>query len=397
MNLESIPCAYKERVESRVVEELCMISEQCWASHGKCTKRKVVSQETREDLSSLLYKMLVIEDDNTGFPTSKTPLAAWQVCISPKQHKGGYQLDPQNLDALGTNKAAVFRKDPPFFTPARCCNFKEDKTELNTCPCVERDSGTKDVKNKSSSFALEQSTINNNNIQDGGRLERNTDSPYTEFKFYHSIYSDDYIKSYREQITNVNIKRHVQWRLRESSVNTVKTPTEKTHVVKGKTVPKPSLSFAFYRFRLSKNESTCNDGVLKVGPCPRNLPEQSDSKRSRYSEIKRQSNSASKAKKEMDQGKETKFLTNLELSGPQACTENIVTICGPDSLRDENYNGTASKAKSNEGKLKKVQIKVVDCSSESPRIVPITGRANKVKSKVSYFTCRLLVFCSLAF
>lgn len=377
MNLESIPCAFRESVESRAVDELCRISEQCWTSDGKNTKRKAVSQESSEDLSSLVYKMLVIEDDNTSFSNSKKPLAAWHVCVSPKQHEGGYQLDPQSLDAQGTNRTAVSRKDPQFFTPARCChNFtKEDKTELNNCTCAERDSGAKDIRPKSSSFVLEQSTINNNNIQDGGRLNRNTDSPHTEFKFNHSKCTDYYIKSYREQITNVNIRRHVQWRIRENSINTVKKLPRKTHEVKSKTIPKPS--FAFYSFRIPKKKSACDNGVLKIGPCPRNLPEQNDSKKARYSKIKTPSNTASTAEKKLDQRKETKLLlTNLEFqSRPQARTENTVTTYGPDN--EEN----APKTESNEGKLKKVQLKV-DCSTESPRIVP-KGRANKSKVSLS--------------
>ena len=380
MNLEStIPCAYKKRIESRVVDELCMISEQCWTSHGKSTKTKAVSQESGKDLSSLVFKMLVIEDDNTRFPTSKTPLSAWQVCVSPKQHKGGYQLDPQILDALGTNKAAVFRKDPQFFTPARCCNnlnLKEDKTELNSCTCVVRESGEKEVKGKSSSFALEPSSINNNNIQDGGRLDKNTDSPYTEFKFHNSKYTDYYIKSYREQITNVNIRRHVKWRLRENSIDTVNKPPRKNHAVKSKTIPKSS--FAFYRLCISNKKSACDNGVFKVGPCPRNVPEQNDSKKSRKT--------ASTAKKKLDQRKETRFVTKrLEFqSRPQALTENIVTKSGLDS--EEKDNSTALKTESNERKLKKVQLKV-DCSTESPRIVPKAGRANKFKVShyVEYF------------
>lgn len=369
MNPESIPCAYKERVESRVIDELCMISEKCLTTHGKNTKTKAVSQESGEDLSSLMYKMLLIEDDNTRLPTFKTPLAAWQVCVSPKQHKGGYQLDPQSSDALGTNKAAVFRKDPQFFTPARCCNnLKEDKTELNSCTCVERESGTKDVKAAKSSFVLEQSSINNNNIQNGGRLDRNTpDSPYTEFKFHHSKYTDYCIKSYREQITNVNIRRHVQWWLRENSINTVNKTPRKTNAGKNKTIP---TAFAFYRLRISNKKRTCDNGVLKVGPCPRNLPEQNHSKNSRKI--------ASTAEKKTDQRKVTTFAPrNLEFqSKPKARPEKIATISGLD--REEKDNGTALKTESNEGKLKKVQLKI-DCSTESPRIVPKAGRANRSK------------------
>ena len=368
MNRESIPCAYKERVESRVTDELCTISERCLTSHGKNMKTKAVLQEGGEDLSSLVYKMLVMEDNNTRFPTFKTPLAAWQVCVSPKQHEGGYQLDPQSLEALGTNKAAAFRKEPQFLTPARCCNnLKEDKTELNSCTCVERESGTKDVKTKSSSFVLEQSSVSNNNIQNGGRLDRNTDSPYTEFKFHHSKHTDYYIKSYREQITNVNIQKHVQWWLKENSVNTVNRTPRKTNAVKRKTIPKSS--FAFYRFCISNKKSTCDNGVLKVGPCPRNLPEQNYSKNSRKI--------ASTAEKKTDQRKETTFARNLELqSKPQACTENAATISGLDN--EEKDKGMAPKTESDEGKLKKVQLKI-DCSTDTPRIVPKAGRANRSK------------------
>ena len=373
MNLESIPCAYKERVESRAVDELCMISEQCWTSHEKNTKRKVVSQESREDLSSLLYKMLVIEDDNTSFSTSKTPLTAWKVCVSPKQHQGGYQLDPQSFDALGTNKATVLRKNPQFFTPPGCYNnFQDDKTKLNSHTCVERDREAKDVKDKGYSFAAEQSTINNNNIQNGERLDRNTDSPFTEFQFCHSIYPDDCIKNIREQNPNVNLQRHVQRRLRENSSNTVNITPRKSHVVKSKTIPRPFFSFAFHNFCISNKESTSDSGVLKVGPCPRftNVPEQKSqnySKKSRYGKI---SNLASTAEKKVDKRKETKF----QSTRPEARKENIVTISGPGSERK--YNGTASKTESNEGKLKKVQLKVL-CSTESPRVVSKTGRGNK--------------------
>lgn len=383
MNLESIPCAYKERVESRAVDELCMISEQLWTSHGKNTKRKVVSQESREDLSSLLYKMLVIEDDNTIFSTSKTPLTAWKVCVSPKQHKGGYQLDPKSFDALGANKATVLQKNPQFFTPPGCYNnFQEDKTQLNSHKCVERDREAKDVKHKGYSFAAEQSTINNNNIiQDDERLDRNTDSPFTEFQFCHSTYPDDYTKNYREQIPNVNLQRHVT--LRENSSNTVKITPRKSHIVKSKTIPRPSFTFAFHKFCISnREESTSDSGVLKVGPCPRftNLPEQNYSKKSHYGKIP---NLASTPEKKMDQRKETKF----QSTRPEARKENV-TISGPGSERK--YNGAASKTESNEGKLKKVQLKVL-CSSESPRVVPKTGRGNN-KSMVSHSSLCSVIF-----
>ena len=368
MNPESIPCAYKERVESRVVDELCMISEKCLTTHGKNTKTKAVSQESGEDLSSLMYKMLLIQDDNTRLPTFKTPLAAWQVCVSPKQHKGGYQLDLQSSDALGTNKAVVFQKDRQFFTPARCCNnLKEDKTELNSCTCVDRESVTKGVKAKSS-FVLEQSSINNNNIQNGGRLDRNTDSPYTEFQFHHSKCTDHYIKSYREQITDVNIRRHVQWWSRGNSINTENKTPRKTNAVKNKTMP---TSFAFYRFRLSNKKRTCENGALKVGPCPRNLREQNHSKTSQKI--------ASTADKKTDRRKETTFARNVEFqSKPQARAEKIATISDVDSEEKDKLNSTGLKTESNEGKLKKVQLKI-DSSTESPRVVPKAGRPNRFK------------------
>ncbi|KAL9979371.1 hypothetical protein ACROYT_G017025 [Oculina patagonica] len=367
MNVETIPCAFKERVEARVVDELLTISEKCWRSDWKNTKGREVLRESREDLSSLAYKMLVIEDDNTSCSSLKTPFAAWQVCVLAKQHEGGYQMDPQSLDAR-----SMSRKNPQFFTPTRCCynNFtpKEDKNEENGC--VERDN-VKETRAKSSLYVDQPTT---NNIQDGGRLKRNTSSPHTGLKFYHSKHAEFYINSYRKQITDYNIKKHIEWRIRENSMNTVKKPPKKAHEVKSKTIPKPS--FTFYSFRIPKKKNTCDTGVLKVGPCPRNIPEQNDSKKARFGKIKTNLITAPTLEKK-DQRKETKSLTNLEYrSTPQTRTESTVTISGQDN--EGNSNDT-TKAESSERKLKKVHLKVHECSTESPRIVAKGRAANKSK------------------
>lgn len=374
INVESIPCAFKTSVEERVVDELLMLSEQCWTPDCKNIKRKEVLQESKEDLSSLTYKMLVIEDDNTSCSSCKTPLAAWQVCVSAKQHEGGYQLDQQSSDALAINRAVASRKNPQFFTPARCCfmNFtpKDDKNEENSC--VERDS-VKDTKPKTSPFADQQTATNN--IQDGGRLNRNASSPHAGFKFYHTEQTNFYINSYRKQITDHFIRKHIQWRIRENNMNAAKRPPKKTQELKSKTIPKPS--FTFYSFRISK-KNRCDNGLLKVGPCPRNLPEQKGSKKARFSKIKTQSNIQSTVEKTMERQKESKpLMTNFTFqSSPLARTDNTMIISGLDSERNVN---DAPKTESNEGKLKKVQLKV-DCSTESPRIVA-RGRANTSANK----------------
>ena len=383
MNAETIiPCAFKERVESRVVDELRTISEQCWGSEWRNTNRREVLQESREDLTSLAYKMLVIEDDNTFCSSSKTPFAAWQVCVSAKQHEGGYQIDPQSFDAHAMNRTATFRQNPQFFTPARCCynNFKpkEDQNEENGC--VDRDN-MKVIRAKSSLFVDQLPT--SNNIQDGGRLSRNTCSPHSGFKFYHSKHADFYINNYRRQITDDNIKKHIQWRLRQNGRNAVrKLPRKKPPEEKSKTIPKPS--FTFYSFHIPKKKSTCDTGVLKVGPCPRNIPEQNDSKKVRFGKTKTQFNTctASTAEKKVDQRKETgrcQILTHLAFqSRPETRIENAETSSG---LEREATINDATKTESRERKLKKVQLKVRDCSTdESPRIVA-KGRSNK--SKVS--------------
>ena len=386
MNVESIPCVFKKRVELRVTDDLRTISEQCSTIDWRNAKKREVSQESREDLSSLVYNMLAIEDSNTRSSSSKTPLAAWQVCVSAKQHEGGYQLDPQSLDAHATNRTVLFhRKTPQFFAPARCCrnNFtREDLAEEKSC--AERDN-VKEIRAKSASLVSDQSV---NTVQDGGRFHRNTRSascsPHTRLTFHHSKYTDYYIKNYREQITDDNIRKHIQWRLNELKCNdAVKKPPKKTHEVKSKTIPKPS--FTFYRFRISNEKCACDTGILKVGPCPR-MPEQSDSKKAGFninntsslsqSKLKTQSNMASMAKSKLDQRKETKSVTNLEFQS-RLPTRRENTISGLDGEGNMNV----AKTESNEGKLKKVQLQVHDCSTESPRIVA-KGRANR--SRVSY-------------
>lgn len=375
INVENLPCAFKRSVEERAVDELLALSEQCWTPDYKNIKRKEVLQESKEDLSSLTYKMLVIEDD-TSCSSCKTPLAPWQVCVSTKEHEGGYILDPQSLDALAMNRAMASRKNPQIFTPARCCcnNFtpKDDRNEENSC--AERDS-VKDTKPKSSPFADQQAATNN--IQDGGRLNRNASFPHAGFKFYHTEHTDFYINSYRKQVTDHYIRKHIQWRIRENNINAVKRPPKKlTQEVKSKTIPKPS--FTFYSFRISK-KSSCDNGVLKIGPCPRHLPEQNDSKKARFSKIKTQSSIQSTEEKTMEPQKESKplIMTNLAFqSSPLARTDNTMIISGLD--RERNVND-APKTESSDGKLKKVQLKV-DCPTESPRIVA-RGRANKSANK----------------
>ena len=366
----TIPCPFKKLVESRTAEDLRTISGQWFTSDLRVdTKKREVSQESKEDLCSLMYKMLPIEDNNTRFSISKSPLASWQVCVSAKQHGGGYQLDTQSLDAQATNRPAAFRKCPQFFTPPRCYNLtNEDLADENNC--IERDN-VKEIRVKSASLDLSKTTG-----QDCGRFHRHTRSAscsaHSGFKFYHSNYTGFYMKSYREQITDDNIRKHIQSRLKE--MNSPAKPPKKTHEVKSKAIPKPS--FTFYRFRI-KEKGVYENDILKVGPCP-TMPEQSATLN--RSKTKPQSNEASIAEGKFNERKEIKSVTTIEFQ-KRAPTfrENIVS--GPNS---EGIIKDSAKTESTAGKLKKVQLKVQD-STETPRIVP-KGRANKSKVCFAKFT-----------
>lgn len=388
MNIDTIPCALKKRIELRASEDLSSISEQCtmsgWRNAKSLEAFHTVLQDSREGLSSLMTKMLVIENNNTRCSSLKTPLSAWQVCLSAKQHQGGYQLDP-GKELFATKRPVTFGKNAHLFTPPRCFRSNVTKENSDEVSCVERDV-VKEARAKSASHVDQ----NNGHFQDGGKLTRNarsaSSSSHTGLKFCHSKYTDYYIKSYREQITNDSIRKHIQWRLKEN--NSVKKPVKKTHEVKSKTIPKPS--FTFYRFRISKNKSPCDNGYLKVGPCPRML-EQKESKKAGEENKCNAANQNGKGKRQTDMApsagerkaeqkrKEIKSVTTLKF-------QNTLPPQRENSVPGVDIEGNAkdlTKTESREGKLKKVELRVHKSSSDSPRIVPKTGRVNKTKVRSS--------------
>ena len=85
MNFDTIPCAFKKRIELKASEDLQVISEQCACkdsgrkNEGSFTETpNVVLEETEsnEDLGSLMHKMLVTEKENLHSVAFKTPLSA---------------------------------------------------------------------------------------------------------------------------------------------------------------------------------------------------------------------------------------------------------------------------------------------------------------------------------
>lgn len=391
MNFDTIPCAIKKRIELKASEELRAISEQCACKDsGKRNEKSfitetsnVVLQESNEDLGSLMHKMLVTEKENTQSVAFKTPLSAWQICHFAKQHKGGYQIEPE----VATKRISACGKNEHVFTPPRCHrNLSITKENMDEKSHIERDM-VKDATAKSASYVDDQA---NRNARDGGKIynlaRTRSASPSSQpgYKFNHSKSTAYYIKSYREQITNDFIRKHIQWRLKENCRSNVKKSPKRTNETKRKALPAPS--FTFYRFRMSKTKNPCDAGYLKVEPCPR-MSEQKEHKRmgvKSYStatsgeQRKTQTNSVSTTAVQKADRKETNSVTTLlkfQNTAPTTQPDNIVR-----SVNSEANTKDGNKTESRESDLKKVELRVNSRIKDLPRIVPKTvGRANKTK------------------
>ena len=254
MYADTIPCAFKKRVEQRASEEFRSVSEKCivsgWGNVKSLGSFCTVLQDNREDLGTLMHQMLVKNNDKTRCSSSKTPLFPWQVCLSAKQHLGGY-LDTEEELAATKRNVSFLKRAPPR------CHRSNLTSEIlaDESSCVEREP-VEEARAKSASNVGK----NNGHVQDacGGKLCRNAQSPAhsaspTNFKFYHSKYTDYHIKNYREQITDESIRKHIYAWLKENNKLkpkplSEKKSTKKTQEVKSITIPKPS--FTLYRFSL---------------------------------------------------------------------------------------------------------------------------------------------------
>lgn len=382
MNFDTIPCAFKKRIELKASEELRVISEQCACkdsgrkNEGSFTETpNVVLQESNEDLGSLMHKMLVTEKENLHSVAFKTPLSAWQICHFAKQHKGGYQIEPE----VATKRISTCGKNEHVFTLPRCHrNLSITKENMDEKSHIERDM-VKDARAKS------VSNIDDRNARDGGKIynlartRSASPSPQPGYTFNHSKSTAHYIKNYREQITNDFIRKHIQWRLKENCHSNVKKSPKRTNETKRKALPAPS--FSFYRFRMSKTKNPCDSGYLKVGPCPR-MSEQKEHKRmgvksyntaTSIEQRKTQANSVSTTAVQKADRKETNSVTTH--TAPTTQPDDIVR-----SVNSEANTKDANKTESRESDLKKVELRVNSKIKDLPRIVPKTvGRANKTK------------------
>ena len=405
MNTDTIPCASKKRVEVRATEELCSISEKGTVLGWRKAKSASVEsfhtalQENREDLGSLMHKILVTKNDNTRLSSSKAPLCSWQVCLSAKQHQGGY-LDPDE-ECLLTKTNVAFGKKRHLLAPPRChrSNLTKENSDENNC----FEGVTVEEARAQSASYVDQ---NNGHIQDGGKISRNSRSascsPHPAYKFHHSSYIGYHIKSYQEQVTNDGIKKHIFSRLKESKkFNSEKISPQKTYskpVVKSIAIPK--APFTLYRFRISKDKSSGDSSYLKVGPCPR-MAEQTESKKA---DVKIASN-AKTCEKRKELANMAPTATDKGLGYKRKEIKTAVT-CTPlkfkntPLLQRESVHPQADseanakdtfKTETSEGGLKKVQLRV-HSPSDSPRIVPKSGgRVNR--TKVCFDITAVLRFC----
>lgn len=391
MNFDTIPCAFKKRIELKASEELRVISEQCACkdsgrkNEGSFTEtHNVVLQESNEDLGSLMHRMLVTEKENIHSVAFKTPLSAWQICHFAKHHKGGYQIEPE----VATKRISTCGKNEHVFTLPRCHrNLSITKENMDEKSHIERDM-VKDARAKSVSYIDDQA---NRNARDGGKIynlartRSASPSPQPGYTFNHSKSTTHYIKSYREQITNDFIRKHIQWRLKENCRSNVKKSPKRTNETKRKALL-PAPSFTFYRFRMSKTKNPCDSGYLKVGPCPR-MSEQKEHKRmgvksyntaTSSEQRKTHAKSVSTTAVQKADRKETNSVTTLlkfQNTAPTTQPDDIVR-----SVNSEANTKDANKTESRESDLKKVELRVNSRIKDLPRIVPKTvGRANKTK------------------
>lgn len=393
MNFDTIPCAFKKRIELKASEDLQVISEQCACkdsgrkNEGSFTETpNVVLEETEsnEDLGSLMHKMLVTEKENLHSVAFKTPLSAWQICHFAKQHKGGYQIEPE----VATKRISTCGKNEHVFTLPRCHrNLSITKENMDEKSLIERDM-VKDARAKSVSYIDDQA---NRNARDGGKIynlartRSASPSPQPGYTFNHSKSTAHYIKSYREQITDDFIRKHIQWRLKENCRSNVKKSPKRTNETKRKALL-PAPSFTFYRLRMSKTKNPCDSGYLKVGPCPR-MSEQKEHKRmgvksyntaTSSEKRKTQANSVSTTAVQKVDRKETNSVTKLlkfQNTAPTTQPDDIVR-----SVNREANAKDINKTESRESDLKKVELRVNSRIKDLPRIVPKTvGRANKTK------------------
>ena len=382
MSTDTFPCAFKRHVEQRAINDLHSISEKVpipsWKKPRPLDRDKAF-QDSEDDLGTLMHKLFVNGNDNIRCSSSKTPLCAWQICISAKQHTGDYFKHEEALLATKKN-ISVFSNEAVLFTPPRChrSNLITAETSRNI---VER-FNVKQTRAQSAPLYVEK----NEHFQDGGKQK----SPLCSFKFYHCNLSSYHIKSYCEQITNVSIKNHIYSWLRENAKilkakksSVKKSATQATCRSTG--IPKSSIPIN--TFRISKHKSVSYPGYLKVGPCPR-LSEKEEVKRA-------DSNKCSTSRQSEKQKDKLNMARQLQLEQKRRRME-VTTIASLRSHNNHPFRGKSispdpdwdehaqanSRTENNEGPLKKVQLRWCKCS-DSPRVVPKpNGRVHTTKTKV---------------
>ena len=388
MSIDVLPCSLKERFDHRATEELRLISDRQEKDSVTIARRdrpttiqffgKKYPAKVKEYGLSIMYKLLENEDDKRLSSAPKTPIAPWQVCSSVKQHKDGYQLDAR--ENASTRKNGGLRKDSEHF-PARCSGYSISTKEYESESASFQPQVMKDVRVRHELFNIVDCSL-----QNGVRLSKNTRfsapcSPHHAFRFHHFKNSDYHIKHYKEQITDVNIKKHVQLRLQQNAARkkSVKKPNEKNTK---SCFAKPS--FMVYRFCISKEGRYSSSGILKVGPCPR-----MDCQKEKEPEKKPEENRDVTSQKPilLDKFKvdapckAQKSTTKIKVNSDRSRRKNTFSTTFVVQGKSEN-NINACKSQSGEGKLKKMELPFQKTLAEATQ--QTTNRPNKSKVRQIY-------------
>ena len=377
MSTDTFPCAFKRHVELRAAEELLSISERVpFPSWRKTKPLDTAFQESKDDFGTLLHNTFVNGNDNIYCSSLKTPLCAWQVCMSAKKHSGNYINNEEADLAMRRNVSGVFS------APPRC-----HRRNLTTEPLGEKNNtervSVKEIRTYSGPWHAEKT---NERVQDGGRQK----SIFTlcSFQFYHCNLADYHIKSYCEQITNVIINNHISSWIRENTKvlhDKLSSEKKKTcHPSKVRSLAISNSSFAVHRFPISKYKSATDCGGLRIGPC-RKMSEKeeqqaTESDTTKRSEREREEISTAPHSRQEHKRRQMEITTIASLRFQNTHLPSGEKVSSNPEDKEEKVDSKPGKG---EGSLKKVQVRWCD-NSGVHRIVPKTnGRVNAYKTKVS--------------
>ena len=387
MSTDTFPCAFKRHVELRAREELLAISERVpFPSWRKTKPLNTAFQESKDDFGTLLHNMFVNGNDNIRCSSFKTPLCAWQVCVSAKQHSGDYLNSEEALLATRRNVSA-FSKEGVFLTPPRCHHSNLTTETFGEKNITERVS-VKETRAYSGQLFTGKTC---ERVQDGHGGRQKSTCTLCSFQFYHNNLADYHIKSYCKQITDVIINEHIcSWIRGNTKVLHEKQSLEKKQTCNSSNIRSiviPNSSIAVHRYRISKYKGASDCGGLRVGPCwnlsPKKEEQTAESDTTKQGERERGEKSTASHSQHKQKRRQMEITTVASLRFQNTHLRSGEKV----STNQEKEEKFDSKPGKGEGSLKKVQVRWRNSNqnfSGAHRIVSKTNRrVNAKKTKVS--------------